>query len=75
MPRKNEANIISYSVLMDPKGKIVTEQSISDISAIKERLTPITYATLQTITRLAKEEFSKIHSKLEKELDARKFSE
>ena len=38
MPRKNEANIISYSVLIDPKGKITTEQSISDISAIESRL-------------------------------------
>ena len=75
MPRKNEANIISYSVLIDPKGKITTEQSISDISAIESRLNPITYSTLQTITRVAKEEFKKIHNKLELELDARVYKD
>ena len=75
MPRKNEANIISYSVLIDPKRKITTEQSISDISAIESRLNPITYSTLQTITRVAKEEFKKIHNKLELELDAKVYKD
>jgi|TARA_B100000029_G_scaffold433636_2_gene446566 hypothetical protein len=75
MPRKNEANVISYSVLIDPKGKITTEQSIADISEIESRLHPITYSTLQTITRVAKEEFKKIHNKLELELDAKVYKD
>jgi len=75
MPRKNEANVISYSVLIDPKGKITTEQSIADISVIESKLNPITYSTLQTITRVAKEEFYKIHNKLEIELDAKVYKD
>ena len=75
MPRKNEANIISYSILIDNKGKIITEESIADISQIKNKLNPLAYSTLETITRVAKEEFNKIHYQLETELDARLFTE
>ena len=58
MPRQNEATIISFEVLIDTKGKIITEQSIADISVIKEKLPVNTYYTVQTIIRAAKEEMS-----------------
>jgi hypothetical protein len=64
-----EANLISYAVIIDKKGKLVTEQKIADISVIKNELNPITYSTLETIMRTAKSEFTKIHTTLEKELD------
>tara|TARA_B100001142_G_scaffold35912_2_gene31668 strand:- start:2600 stop:2821 length:222 start_codon:yes stop_codon:yes gene_type:complete len=73
MANENEANLISFSVLIDTKGKIITEQSVADISVIKEKLPVNTYYTAQTIIRVAKEEISKLHSKIETELDARKY--
>ena len=73
MANENEANLISFSVLIDTKGKIITEQSVADISVIKEKLPVNTYYTVQTIIRTAKEEMSKLHSKIETELDARKY--
>ena len=70
-----EANLISYAVLIDKKGKLVTEQKIADISVIKNELNPITYSTLETIMRTAKSEFTKIHTVLETELDAKVYKD
>jgi len=66
-----EANLISYAVIIDKKGKLVTEQKISEISTMKDRLNPITYSTLETIIRTVKAEFNKIHNIIETELDAK----
>lgn len=68
---KQEANIISFAVLIDKKGNIVTEQKIAEISEIKNKLNPITYATLETIVRVAKAELHQVHYKIETELDAK----
>ena len=73
--KKNEANIISFAVLIDTKGKIVTEQQTAEISAIKEKLSPITYSTLETIVRTAKAELNKLHQKIETELDAKVYKD
>ena len=73
--KKNEANIISFAVLIDTKGKIVTAQQTAEISAIKEKLPPITYSTLETIVRTAKAELNKLHQKIETELDAKVYKD
>ena len=39
--KKNEAVLISYKLLIDTKGKVITERSISDIDEIENRLNPI----------------------------------
>ena len=73
--KKKEASLISYSVLIDSKGRVLTEQNISEINKIKDKLNPILFATLNTIIRIAKEEFKKIHGKIESELDSRLYKD
>ena len=73
--KKKEANIISYSVLIDSKGRVLTEQKVSEIYKLKDKLNPILFATLNTIIRIAKEEFKKIHGKIETELDSRSYKD
>ena len=34
--KKNEAVLISYKLLVDTKGKVITERSISDIDQLEE---------------------------------------
>ena len=72
---KNEANIISYKVLMDSTGKIISESSIAEIDKMKDKLNPALIATLKTITRIADVEFKKIHYIIENELDARSYKD
>ena len=71
MTKKKEANIISFSVLANAKGKLVTEYSIAEVDKLEDKLDAITLSSLKTIIRIAKEEFKKIHVRIERELDAR----
>ena len=71
MAEKNEANIISYSVLINANGKLITESRIVEVDGLKGELNPGLLATLKTIIRIANTEFYKIHNKIERELDAR----
>ena len=71
MAEKNEANIISYSILINANGKLITESRIAEVDGVKGELNPGLLATLKTIIRIANTEFYKIHKKIEDELDAR----
>ena len=69
--KKNEAVLISYKLLIDTKGKVITERSISDIDEIENRLNPIMFNTLKTVIRRAKAELDKVHNKIEADLNGR----
>ena len=71
MAEKNEANIISYSILINANGKLITESRIAEVAGLKGELDASLLATLKTIIRIANTEFYKIHKKIEDELDAR----
>ena len=75
MNNKKEANIISYSILANAKGKLVTEYSIAEVDKLEGKLDIETLSTLKTIIRIAKEEFKKIHGRIERELDARVYKD
>ena len=70
-----EANVISYKVLIDATGKIITESSIAEIDKMKGILPAYTLSTLKTIIRIADVEFKKIHNKIETELDAKVYKD
>ena len=70
-----EANVISYKVLIDTTGKIITESSIAEIDKMKDKLPASTFSTLKTIIRVADVEFRKIHNKIEAELDAKVYKD
>ena len=69
--KKNEAVLISYKLLIDTKGKVITERSVSDIDQLEEKFNPIIFHTLKTTLKLAKVEFDKIHNLIEANLNAR----
>ena len=39
--KKNEAVLVSYKLLLDTKGKVTTERSVSDIDQLEEKFNPI----------------------------------
>ena len=69
--KKNEATLISYKLVMDQKGKVYSERSISDIDEIEERVNPILFNTLKTTLRRASSELDTIHNKIEADLNCR----
>ena len=71
----SEANIISYKILVDSTGKLVTEHATAEIAKVKDDLSPYTYAILQTIIRIVEVEFKQIHNKIITELDARVYKD
>jgi|TARA_R100001594_G_scaffold103738_2_gene138390 hypothetical protein len=70
--KKNEAVLISYKLLIDQKGKVYSERTISDIDQIKERFNPILFNTLKSVLRNTTSELDKIHNKLEANLNNRR---
>jgi hypothetical protein len=69
--KKNEATLISYKLVIDQKGKVYSERSVSDIDQLEERFTVVLFNTLKTVLRNATVELDKIHNKLEADLNAR----
>ena len=73
--KKHEATLISYKLVIDQKGKVYSERSLSDIDQIEERFNPILFTTLKQILKNTSTELDKIHNKLEAELNARIMSD
>ena len=69
--KKNEAVLVSYKLLIDTKGKVITERSVSDIDQLEEKFKPVIFNTLKTTIKLAQVEFDKIHNLIEANLNAR----
>jgi hypothetical protein len=69
--KKNEATLISYKLVIDQKGKVYSERSVSDIDQLEERFTVVLFNTLKTVLRNTTVELDKIHNKLEADLNAR----
>ena len=57
--------------MIDTKGKVITERSISDIDQLEEKFNPVIFNTLKTTIKLAQVEFDKIHNLIEANLNAR----
>ena len=70
-----EANLISYKIVFDSKGKLVSERSIADIKEIRNQFTTNEFETLQTIVRIAKLELDKVHNLIEANLNARRMKD
>jgi hypothetical protein len=70
-----DGNIISFKVLLDSSGKLITEKSELELNKIKDAVPIETYYTLQTILRTVNAEFNKLHNKIETELDARAYKD
>tara|TARA_B100001059_G_scaffold119499_1_gene119726 strand:- start:393 stop:617 length:225 start_codon:yes stop_codon:yes gene_type:complete len=70
-----EANLISYKIVFDSKGKLVSERSVAKIKEIKNQFTTFDYETLRTILQIAKVELDKVHNIIEANLNARRMKD
>tara|TARA_X000001382_G_C3162177_1_gene176651 strand:- start:1176 stop:1394 length:219 start_codon:yes stop_codon:yes gene_type:complete len=68
---KKEATLISYKLIIDQKGKVYSERSLSDIDQIEERFKPVLFNTLKQVLQRTSTELDKIHNKVEADLNSR----
>jgi|TARA_B100000900_G_scaffold298165_1_gene256649 hypothetical protein len=69
--RRNEAKLLSYTLLYDRSGKLVTERTSTDITELKKYFTLEEYETLKTIMREATQQLDTVHNHIEACLNAR----
>ena len=69
--KKKEATLISYKLVIDQKGKVYIERSLSDIDQLKKRLKPVLFNTLKQVLKRTSTELDTIHNKVEADLNAR----
>jgi len=65
-----EANIISFKVIFDSKGKLMTETSSLPLAEASKLFKDYDYKIIETILRETKHKVLNIHNQLEDELDA-----
>tara|TARA_R100000654_G_scaffold71677_1_gene102888 strand:+ start:31 stop:255 length:225 start_codon:yes stop_codon:yes gene_type:complete len=69
--KREEAVLISYKLLYNRSGKLITERTSTDIKKLKPYLTKQEYATLQTVIREGTIKLDNIHNYIEANLNAR----
>jgi len=69
--KRKEAKLLSYTLLYDRTGKLVTERTSTDISELKKFLSKEEYNALNTVVREATTKLDNVHSYIENYLSAR----
>jgi len=69
--KREEAQVLSYRLLYDRSGKLVTERIATDISSLKKYLSKEEYNTLNTVVREATLKLDDVHNYIENYLSAR----
>lgn len=70
--KRTEAKLLGYDLFYDRTGKLVTERTSTDISALKDYLSVEEFNTLTIVLREATAKLDKIHNEIEAHLNARK---
>jgi len=73
--KREEATLLSYKLLYNRAGNLVTERTSVDIKEIKKYFSLEEYATLQTVIREATKKLDEVHNYIEANLNARKFTD
>ena len=68
--KAKEANIISFKVIFDSKGKLMTETSNLPLEEASKLFKDYDYKIIETILRETKQKVLTIHNQLEEELSA-----
>ena len=71
--KREEARLLSYTLLYDKSGKLITERVSTDIEKLKNFLTVEDYNTLKMTIREATTELDRVHTKIEAHLNGRRF--
>jgi|TARA_R110000824_G_scaffold76343_7_gene193451 hypothetical protein len=70
--KREEARLLSYALLFNKQGQLITERTSTDITKLQDQLTKEDFNTLQTTVRTAARELDEVHSKIEADLNSRK---
>jgi hypothetical protein len=68
--KAKEANILSYRILFDTKGQLITEISGLPIKDASKAFSGRDLQIIQTVIREGRHKMNSIHNELEAELDA-----
>ena len=68
--KAKEANILSYRILFDSKGQLITELSGLPLKDVGKAFSGVDLKIIQTIIREGRQKMNNIHNHLEAELDA-----
>ena len=68
--KAKEANILSFRILFDTKGQLVTEISGLPLNDAKKAFSGTDLKIIQTVIREGRQRIQDIHNELETELDA-----
>ena len=71
--KREEARLLSYTLLYDKSGKLITERVSTDIEKLKNFLTVEDYNTLKMTIREATTELDRVHNKIDAHLNVRRF--
>ena len=69
--KRTEAKLVGYNLFYDRTGKLVTERTSTNISALKDFLSAEEFNTLSVIVREATTKLDTIHNEIEAHLNAR----
>jgi hypothetical protein len=69
--KRTEAKLLGYNLFYDRTGKLVTERTSTDISALKKFLSAEEFNTLTVVLREATTKLDTIHNEIEAHLNAR----
>jgi hypothetical protein len=69
--KRTEAKLLGYDLFYDRTGKLVTERTSTDISALKDYLSKEEYNTLEIVVREATAKLDRIHNEIEAHLNGR----
>ena len=70
MKKKQEANIISFRILFNKKGYLISETGGLPLTDAAKVFKGFDLKVIQTVIREGKQRIEKIHNELEAELDA-----
>ena len=69
--KRTEAKLLGYDLFYDRTGKLVTERTRTDITALKNYLSKEEFNTLTIVLREATAKLDKIHNEIEAHLNGR----
>jgi len=72
--KRTEAKLLGYDLFYDKTGKLVTERTSTDITALKDYLSKEEFNTLSIVLREATAKLDKIHNEIEAHLNSRLMS-
>jgi len=70
--KRMEAKLLSYTILFNRKGQLITERTSTDIKKLEKKLTKENFNLLQSVIRSGTRELDSVHNKIEADLNARK---